>query len=107
MAGSAWEVGLASRRLDRAWRRLCRDYPDSTLTALHYWRTDPYAPHELMVRPRGKLAQRAWGTGGNKKNYEQRAFVVSPDTTAFFIVVDEIGTVVITALRSFGVRPDV
>jgi hypothetical protein len=107
MADSSWGVGLANKRLGHAWRRLCRDYPDSTLTALRYWRADPYATHELIVRPRGKLAQRAWGTGGNKKNYEQRAFVVSPGTAAFFIVVDDIGTVVITALRPFGVRPDV
>jgi len=105
MTDHSWAVRLAHRRLNKVWRRLRRDYPGSTLIALRYWQVDPYSPHELMVRPRGKLGQRAWGTGGNKKNYEQRGFVVSPDTTAFFIVVDDIETVVITALRSFGVDP--
>jgi hypothetical protein len=101
MADRSWEVGLANKRVSRGWRVLRRDYPDATLTALRYWAANPYAPHELIVHPRGRLAQRAWGTGSNKKDYEQRGFVVSPDTTAYFIVVADIETVVITALRPF------
>ncbi len=43
----------------------------------------------------------------NKKSYEQRGFVVTSDVTAFFIVLDDISTVVITALYQFLVGADV
>jgi hypothetical protein len=82
-------------------------HPESTLTALNYWADDPWAPNELVVQPRGALALRRWGTGRNKKSYEQRGFVVTPDTTAFFIVVDDSAAVVITALTPFLVGLDV
>jgi hypothetical protein len=107
MTAGLWEVSAANNRVLRQWRQLAKKYPVSTRVALDYWTSDPYLPHELMVRPRGGLSQRAWGTGNNKKNYQQRGFVVSPDTTAFFIVVDDKAMVVITALTAFLANIDV
>lgn len=107
LAEGDWNVRPANKRIQREWQRLRRTSPESTLAALRYWANDPRAPNESVVRPRGKLAERRWGQGMNKKSYEQRGFVVTSDVTAFFIVLDDISTVVITALYQFLVGADV
>lgn len=101
-----WDVRPATKRVERQWQELRKNHPQAAQTALQYWADDPFAPHGLVVRPRAKLAARVWGSGGDKRTYEQRGFVVA-DTAAFFIVVDDIGAVIITALMQFLTDPDV
>jgi hypothetical protein len=92
-----WDVRPASKGVGRDWRRLRKAHSQSTLKALSYWANDPYAPNELVISPRGRLSLRQWGSGNNKKSYEQRGFIVA-GTTVYFIVVDDIPAVIITAL---------
>jgi hypothetical protein len=53
-----------------------------------------------VVFPRGRLALRKWGSGRNKKSYQQRGFIVG-NMTVYFIVVDDIPAVIITALIQY------
>jgi hypothetical protein len=103
---TSWDVRPATRRIGRQWQTLRKNHPEAARVALEYWAADPFAPHGLVVRPRADLAIRQWGSGGARKSYEQRGFVVA-DTTAFFIVVADIGAVIITALMKFLTDLDV
>jgi hypothetical protein len=97
---TGWDVRPATERVARKWRTLRRDQPQATQTAMDYWTNDPFAPYGLVVHPRAELAMRRWG----QKAYQQRGFIVA-DTTAFFIVVDDMGAVIITAIRPFFTDP--
>jgi hypothetical protein len=97
---TGWDVRPATNRVARKWRELRRDHPQAAQTALDYWADDPSAPHGLVVHPHAEIATRRWGG----KVYEQRGFVVA-DVTAFFIVVDDLARVIITAIRPFLISP--
>jgi hypothetical protein len=98
MTQPPWDVRPASTAVERDWRRLRRAHPELTQKALLYWAHDPWAPNDLVIHPRADLALRQWGSGRNKKSYEQRGFIIG-GTTAYFIVVDN--TVIITAVIQF------
>jgi hypothetical protein len=100
VTGGPWKIAPANKRVAGQWEKLRNTYPVPTRKAIHYWTKDPYAPNGLVVRPRGPAAVRLWGNGAAKKSYQQRIFLASPVSSTSFIVVDEIGTVIITAVIS-------